>query len=95
ESTLKIVALYPWPTSLCHGIRWAGLDPLDWQIRSLNDEKLDPPTLKKELYHTLLYSRRNTLSTLPKEKKVELVEVHQTGTPIPSNMVSTQYLSDY
>ncbi|MCG3219416.1 MAG: hypothetical protein KAR35_10440, partial [Candidatus Heimdallarchaeota archaeon] len=49
ESTLKIVALYPWPTSLCHGIRWAGLDPLDWQIRSLNDEKLDPPTLKKEL----------------------------------------------
>ncbi|MHA1912369.1 MAG: hypothetical protein ACTSYA_11825 [Candidatus Kariarchaeaceae archaeon] len=94
KSDPKIVALYPWPTSLCHGVRWAGLDPLEWQMKSANNEKLDPPTLKKEFYHSLLYSNRNAVPTYSKKNSVELVEPHQTGAIIPSNMVSVQYLSD-
>ena len=94
KDTPQIVALYPWPTPLCHGVRRAGIDPLDWQMKSINNDKIDLPILKKEFSHSLIYSSSNTVSTFPKENTDELIEVHQTDTLIPSNMVSIQYLSE-
>jgi len=92
-SAPQIVSLYPWPTALCHGIRWAGSDPLGWQIKALTNEQIEPFALKKEIYHSAIYSCK--MPIYPISTEVELIEVHKSGALIPSNMVSIQYLSDF